>query len=136
MFKKPFPRIVAATVVAMIAAAAVLTFTRGETPATDTASATLPGVSGTSGPVVVGSPNTPKPSSHASADATERDAEKADSKATKTPTKTPTQGGRPTGSPTTTPPKDPDPEPEPSPSPSPSPTPTRNCGVFVILGCK
>ncbi len=140
MFKKPFPRIVAATVIAMIATAAVLTFTRGEAPVTDTASATLPGVSDTSGPVVVGSETTPSPSSPASADAAERAAQNSDDKGkSKNPARTPLQGG-PTGSPTTTPPHDPDPdpapEPKPDPEPTPSPTPTRNCGVFVIIGCK
>lgn len=121
MFKKPFPRIVAAAVIAMIATAAVLTFTRGETPATDTASVTLPGVSSNSGPVVVGSATKPKPSSPASADAAERRAEKADSKGTtKAPVKAPVKS-TPTHAPTTTPPKDPEPEPEPPKDPEPQP---------------
>ncbi|MDR7086372.1 cytoskeletal protein RodZ [Aeromicrobium panaciterrae] len=132
MYSKPWPRIITGAVVAMIAVAAFVTFTRGETPATDTASATLPGVSGKNAPVVVSS--TPTPSSPASADAAEREAESTDSKGTtKTPTTSPTHSG-PTTSPTTSAP-DPDPTTEP---PPPSPSPKPPCGlVGSILGsCK
>lgn len=126
MYTKPLPRIIASVVVAMIAVAAFLTFTRGEAPAADTASATLPGVS--SNAPVVGS-STPTPSSSPSADAAEREAE---SERTQTPTGSPTQGG-PTTSPTTSAP-DPEPTKEPPP-PSPSPKPT--CGLLsTLLGCR
>lgn len=134
MYSKPLPRVVAGAVVAMIAVAAFLTFTRGEAPAADTASATLPGVSGKNAPVVVGSTGTP--TTPASADTAEREAETADDKgATKSPTGSSPQGGGSTTTPTTQAP-DPDPTEEPPP-PSPSPTPTpKQCGVFVLLGCK
>ncbi|WP_332642158.1 hypothetical protein [Aeromicrobium sp.] len=132
MYSKPLPRIITGAVVAMIAVAAFLTFTRGEAPAADTASATLPGLSGKNAPVVGSS--TPTPTSPASADTAEREAESAGSEDTKTPTGSPAQGG---GGPTTTPTTSaPDPEPTKEPPP-PSPTPTPNrCGLFVLLGCK
>ncbi|MEO6606483.1 MAG: hypothetical protein ABIN55_12830 [Aeromicrobium sp.] len=129
MFKKRLPRIVAGSVIAMVAIAAVLTFTRGETPPTDTASATLPDVSGTSGPVVVGSTTKPKPSATRSADAAERNAAKEDADSTgttKTPVRTPSNGS-PTSSPTTTPPPDPEPEPEPTTTP-----PAKKCYFLLI----
>lgn len=129
MYSKPLPRIITGAVVAMIAVAAFLTFTRGEAPAADTASATLPGVSGKNTPVVVGS--TVTPTTPASADAAERE---ADSKGTKTPTTTPTSGGGPTTAPTK-PAPNPDPTDEPPP-PSPSPSPKPRCGLLVLLGCE
>lgn len=126
VYSKPLPRIIAGAVVAMIAMAAFLTFTRGEAPAADTASATLPGVSGKNAPIVGSS--TPKPTSHASADAAEREAESAEG--AETPTGSPTQGGGgPTTSPTTSAPN-PDPTEEP---PSPSPSPKPPCGLFGAL---
>lgn len=127
MYSKPLPRIISGAVVAMIAVAAFLTFTRGEAPAADTASATLPGLSDKNAPVVGSS--TPTPTSHASADAAERKAEANDSK---TPTGSPTQGA---GGPIATPTKpapDPDPTEEPRP-PSPSPKPPCSL-VGALLG--
>ncbi len=128
MSKKPLPRIITGAVITTIALAAFLTFTRGEAPATDTASASLPSVSGTDKPVVEGP--TPTPSSSASADTAEREA-KNKKKATTTTVKAPVS--RPT---TTAPKPRPSKPPTQSPSPSPSPTPTRDCGLFVLLGCK
>lgn len=133
MYSKPLPRIITGAVVAMIAVAAFLTFTRGETPATDTASATLPGVSGKNAPVVGSS--TPTPTSPASADAAERAADATDSEDAKTPTGSPTQGA---GVPTT-PPSKPAPNPDPTEEPPPpSPSPKPPCGlVGALLGaCK
>lgn len=127
MSKKPFPRIITGAVITTIAVAALLTFTRGETPATDTAAASLPSVSGTNEPVVEGA--TPKPSSSPSADTAEREAKDKKNVTTNTVK-------APVSTPTTTAPK-----PRPSkptteaPSPSPSPSPN-NCGLLILLGCK
>lgn len=132
MFSTPLPRVITGAVVAMIAVAAFLTFTRGEAPATDTASATLPGVSGKNAPVVGSS--TPTPTSPASADAAEREAESAGSEGTETPTGSPTQGA---GGPTTTPTNpapDPDPTEEPPP-PSPSPKPPCSLAGALFGSC-
>lgn len=124
MYSKPLPRVIAGAVVAMIAVAAVLTFTRGEAPATDTASATLPGVTSGTDPVVERS--TPTSKTPASADATE-------SEAAETPATTPATS-RPTTSPTTTAPK-PDPTDPPDPKPTPSPTRPAPCSlVGALLG--
>lgn len=132
MYSKPLPRIITGAVVVMIAVAAVLTFTRGETPATDTASATLPGVSDKAGPVVVGSESTPTPSTAASADAAERQANEVDPE-TGEPVST-GGGSVPAKTPTTTAP-DRDPT---EPPPSPTPTPKPPCGVVgaILGGCK
>ncbi|GAA3512461.1 hypothetical protein GCM10022234_03800 [Aeromicrobium panaciterrae] len=125
MSKKPLPRIVTGAVITTIAVAALLTFTRGETPATDTASASLPSVSGTNEPVVEGA--TPEPSSSPSADTAEREASSRPTTTASKPVRTPTSA------PPKPRPSKPDPTQAPSPSPSPSPN---NCGLLILLGCK
>lgn len=127
MSKKPFPRIITGAVVTTIAVAAFLTFTRGEAPQTDTASASVPGVSGTANPFVEGSTTTPTPSPSASADAAERNAETANPKATTPARVTPTR------SPTSSPPKNNPTRPTPTPTPSPQP-----CDLLgaILGGCK
>ena len=124
MSKKPLPRIITGAVITTIAAAAVLTFTRGEVPNPDTASALLPGVSGTSGPSVAGS--TATPSSPASADAAERDAKAAVADPS-------ANGGDTTKPPSSTPPGN-TPAPTQAPAPAPSPTQTSNNGLGGLLG--
>ena len=131
MSKKPLPRIITGAVITTIAAAAVLTFTRGEVPNPDTASALLPGVSGTSGPSVAGS--TATPSSPASADAAERNAKAAVADPSKAPSGTSANGGDTTKPPSSTPPGN-TPAPTQAPAPAPSPTQTSNNGLGGLLG--
>jgi len=130
--KKPLPRIIAGAVITTVAAAAFLTFTRGDTPQTDTAAALLPGVSDTAGPIVEGS--TPTPSSPASADATERAAETAAAiEPSEAPRTTSSSGGG-----TTKSPKPRANDPDPTQAPSPTPTPTQDCDLLsaILGGCK
>lgn len=131
MSKKPLPRIITGAVITTIAVAALLTFTRGETPATDTASASLPSVSGTNEPLVEDA--SPTASASPSADTAEREAKV---KRTAGPTSSTTKA--PVGSaPKPSKPSKPRPS-DPTQPPSPSPSPSNPCGFLeaVLGGCR
>jgi hypothetical protein len=116
---KPIPKAIATVVTLTVAAAALLTFTRGDdsTPSVPSA-ATVPSISGTTAPRVSG--HTPKPKPKATATPSTTVEQTAGTTTTKRSTGKSSSHGH-TSKPTT---------PTPSPSPSPSPT---NVGLLGAL---
>jgi hypothetical protein len=127
---KPIPKAIASAVMLTVAAAALLSFTRGEGPRPDAlSSASVPDVSGTNAPNVTGHAKSHHQAKH-KPKATS--APSAQDPATTTPTTAPTTIATSAASPSA-PHGTKAPGPVSSPSPDPSPSPTSNGGLLDIL---
>lgn len=124
------PKLVSGAVLTMVAVAALLMFTRGDSPRADaTTLASLPGTSGTDGPTVNENPKSSGSTSTLDEPEDKSDKPKAQAQAQAKATDEPTVAGgtsTPTQAPTTTPPSTTPPTTEAPPPPSPTPDPPRS----------